>query len=295
MVLRTKGEKIFSLLNGLCLTLLSLTILFPFVNLLSMSLTRGDSPYLSSVMLWPRPFTTKSYEMIFKDTRLYWGYFNTIFRTVVGTGSSIIIMLCAAYPLSKKDLTHRNFYTSVFVFTLFFGGGLIPTYLLIRSLGLTNSRMVFVLAGLVPAYHLLIIRNFLMSIPEDLEDSARIDGANEIVILFRIIAPISLPVIATIGLWGAVGHWNSWFDSLIYINDDKKQVLQIWLRRIIIEASDPITEMLDDELKRSLGLPARPETLKAAAVFVAIAPILAVYPFIQKYFVKGVMLGSLKG
>lgn len=295
MILRTRGERVFAIFNGLCMTLLSLTILFPFVNLLSVSFTHGDSPHLSSVMLWPRPFTTKSYELIFEDDRLYWGYLNTIFRTVVGTGSSILVMLCAAYPLSKKDLVHRNFYTSLFVFTLFFNGGLIPTYLLIRSFGLTNNRMVFLLVNLVPAYHLLIIRNFLMNIPSDLEDSARMDGANEIVILFRIIAPIALPAIATIGLWGAVAHWNSWFDSMIYINDDKKQVLQIWLRRIIIEASDPITQKIESDMKRELGMPARPETLKAAAVFVAIAPILAAYPFIQKYFVKGVMLGSLKG
>ena len=294
-MIRSFGERIFSIFNALFLILFSITILYPWMNLLAMSFSRGDSPFFSTVMLWPSPFTIKSYEMLFEDSRLYLGYLNTIFRTVFGTGSSVIVLLCAAYPLSKRDLQHRNLYTSIFVFTLFFGGGLIPTYLLIRSLGLIDSRFVFILVSLVPAYHLLIVRNFLMSIPVDLEDSARIDGANDIVILFRIIAPISKPVIATIGLWSAVAHWNSWFDALIYINDDKKQVLQIWLRRIIIEASDPITELLDDEAKRSLGMPARPETLKAAAVFVAIAPILAVYPFIQKYFVKGIMIGSLKG
>ena len=164
-----------------------------------------------------------------------------------------------------------------------------------RSLGLLDTRLVLIVANLVPVFNLLIMRNFLMSTPEELEDSARIDGANDVLILFRVVAPLSMPVIATIGLWTAVTHWNAWFDSLIYINDDKKHVLQIWLRRIVIEATDPITARLEDDFKRELGLPAAPATIKAAALFVAMAPILLVYPFIQKYFVKGVMLGSLKG
>jgi putative aldouronate transport system permease protein len=295
MIIRTTGERLFGAGNALLMVLLCLTILYPFANLLAMSFSRGDSPYLSSVSLIPRPFTTKSYELVFEDGDLYWGFLNTVLRTVFGTAASVVIMLAAAYSLSKKYLPHRNFYTSAFVFTLFFGGGLIPTYLLVRSLGLVDTRLVLSVANLVPVFHLLIMRNFLMSTPEELEDSARIDGANDVLILFRVVVPLSMPVIATIGLWTAVSHWNAWFDSLIYINDDKKHVLQIWLRRIVIEATDPITARLDDDLKRELGLPAAPSTIKAAALFVAMAPILVVYPFIQKYFVKGVILGSLKG
>lgn len=295
MAVRTTGEKVFGVCNGLFLILFSATILFPFVNLLAVSLTHGSSEYLSNVMLWPRPFSTKSYEVILGDGDLYWGYLNTIVRTVAGTFATVVVLLCAAYPLSKKYLPHRNVYTSIFVFTLFFSGGLIPTYILIRSLGLIDTRLVFILINLAPAFWLLIMRNFLMTIPTEIEDSARIDGANEIVTLFRIIVPMSMAVIATIGLWSAVGHWNAWFDSLIYIRDQQKHVLQIWLRRIVITASDRLTIEAEQAFDEAALRPVRPATLNSAAIFVAIAPILIVYPFIQKYFVKGVIIGSLKG
>jgi putative aldouronate transport system permease protein len=295
VAVRTTGEKVFGLFNGLFLILFSITILFPFINLLAVSLTHGSSEYLSNVMLWPRPFSTKSYEVILGDGDLYWGYLNTIVRTVAGTFATVVVLLCAAYPLSKKYLPHRNMYTSIFVFTLFFSGGLIPTYVLVRSLGLIDTRLVFILINLAPAFWLLIMRNFLMTIPTEIEDSARIDGANEIVTLFRIIVPMSMAVIATIGLWSAVGHWNAWFDSLIYIRDQQKHVLQIWLRRIVITANDTLTIEAEQAFDEAALRPVRPQTLNSAAIFVAIAPILAVYPFIQKYFVKGVIIGSLKG
>ena len=296
MVLRTTGERVFGVFNSLFLILFSVTILFPFVNLLAVSLTHGSSAYLSNVMLWPRPFSTKSYEAILGDNELYTSYLVTISRTVLGTLATVVVLLCAAYALSKKYLPHRNFYTSIFVFTLFFSGGLIPTYILVRSLGLINNvPLVFVLEKLAPAFWLLIMRNFLMTIPGEIEDSARIDGANEIVTLFRIIAPMSMPVIATIGLWSAVAHWNDWFGSLLYVTDRNKHVLQIWLQRIVITANDTLTIEAEQAFDEAHLRPVRPQTLNSAAIFVAMAPILAVYPFIQKYFVKGVIIGSLKG
>ncbi|MDE0221004.1 MAG: carbohydrate ABC transporter permease [Spirochaetaceae bacterium] len=296
MALRTTGERVFGVFNGLFLILFSVTILFPFVNLLAVSLTHGSSAYLSNVMLWPRPFSTKSYAAILGDNELYMGYLVTIARTVAGTFATVLVLLGAAYALSKKYLPHRNFYTWIFVFTLFFHGGLIPTYIVIRSLGLINKvPLVFVLTGLAPAFWLLIMRNFLMTIPTEIEDSARIDGANEIVTLFRIIAPMSMPVIATIGLWSAVGHWNAWFDSLLYVTDRNKHVLQIWLQRIVITANDTLTIEAEQAFDEAALRPVRPETLNSAAIFVAMAPILMVYPFVQKYFVKGVIIGSLKG
>ena len=294
-MVRSAGERVFGVCNGLFLITFSVTILFPFANLLAVSFTHGSSAYLSNVMLWPRPFSTKSYEALFGDSNLYWAYYNTIFRTVGGTAATLIVLLCAAYPLSKKYLPHRNLYTSIFVFTLFFSGGLVPTYILVRSLGLIDNRLVFILGNLAPAFWLLIMRNFLMTIPGEIEDSARIDGANEIVTLFLIIVPMSMPVIATIGLWSAVAHWNGWFDSLIYIRDQEKHVLQIWLRRIVITATDTLTIEAEQAFDEAALRPVRPVTLNSAAIFVTIAPILAVYPYIQKYFVKGVIIGSLKG
>lgn len=296
MALRTTGDRIFGVFNGLFLILFSVTILFPFVNLLAVSLTHGSSEHLSNVMLWPRPFSTKSYEAILGDDELYSGYLVTTARTVLGTFATVMVLLCAAYPLSKKYLPHRNVYTSIFVFTLFFSGGLIPTYILVRNLGLINNvPLVFVLITLVPAFHLLIMRNFLMTIPGEIEDSARIDGANEIVTLFRIVAPMSMAAIATIGLWNAVAHWNAWFDSLLYVTERNKHVVQIWLRRIVHTANDTLTIEAEQAFDEAHLRPVRPETLYSAAIFVAMAPILAVYPFIQKYFVKGVVIGSLKG
>lgn len=296
MTVRTTGERVFGVLNAAFLILFSCTILFPFVSLLAVSLSHGSSAYLSNVMLWPRPFSTKSYEAILGDNALYLGYLVTIVRTVSGTFATILVLLCAAYALSKKYLPHRSFYTWIFVFTLFFSGGLVPTYVLVRSLGLIdNVPLVFVLINLAPAFWLLIMRNFLMTIPVEIEDSARIDGANEIVVLFRIIAPMSMAVIATIGLWSAVGHWNAWFDSLLYVTDRHKHVLQVWLRRIVITANDTLTIEAEQAFDEAALRPVRPQTLNSAAIFVAIAPILAVYPFIQKYFVKGVIIGSLKG
>ena len=295
MTLRSNGEKTFGLVNGLLLILFSASLLFPFVNLLAVSFTHGASEHLSNVMLWPRPFTTKSYETVLSQRDLYTGYFNTIIRTVFGTAATLVVLLGAAYPLSKRYLPHRNLYTSIFVFTLFFNGGLIPTYLVIRDLGLIDTRLVLILHNLAPAFYLLVMRNFLMGIPAELEDSARIDGANDITILVRIVIPMSTPVIATIGLWSAVWHWNSWFDALIYARRLDLSVLQIWLRRIIITANDYMMAEATRDIDAMLGLPTKPETLNAAAIFVAIAPILVVYPFIQKYFVKGVLIGSLKG
>lgn len=295
-MVHTTGERVFGLFNGLFLILFSATILFPFVNLLAVSLTHGSSEYLSNAMLWPRPFSTKSYEAILGDDELYMGYLVTIARTVLGTLATVLVLLCAAYALSKKYLPHRNFYTSIFVFTLFFSGGLIPTFILVRSLALIdNVPMVFVLINLAPAFSLLVMRNFLMTIPGEIEDSARIDGANEIVTLFRIIAPMSMAVIATIGLWSAVWHWNAWFDSLLYVTERDKHVLQIWLRRIVHTANDTLTIEAEQAFDEAHLRPVRPQTLNSAAIFVAMAPILAVYPFIQKYFMKGVIIGSLKG
>ena len=295
MAVRTTGERVFGLANGLLLLLFSLSVLFPFVNLLAVSFTHGASAHLSNVMLFPRPFSTKSYEVVLSEGALYLGYFNTLIRTIGGTALTLVVLLAAAYPLSKRYLPHRNVYTSIFVFTLFFNGGLIPTYLLIRDLGLIDTRLVLILWNLAPAFYLLVMRNFLMTIPEELEDSARIDGANDIVILVRIVTPMSTPVIATIGLWSAVWHWNSWFDALIYVRQLNKQVLQIWLRRIVITSIDNMLQEANRDIDALLGIPTKPETLAAAAIFVAIGPILLAYPFVQKYFVKGVLIGSLKG
>jgi putative aldouronate transport system permease protein len=195
-----------------------------------------------------------------------------------------------AYVLSKPYFPHRNMWTFFIVFTMFFSGGLIPSYLLNKNLGLMNNFLVLILPGLVSAYNLVIMRNFFQSLPEEIEESAMLDGAGRLRIFWSIVLPMSKPILATVGLWLAVGHWNSWYDVLIYITDETKFTLQIVLRRILLTGSQEIMEFsaTTSEMISSEGL-------KAATIYVATLPILCVYPFLQKYFVKGINMGSLKG
>ncbi|MDU5144849.1 MAG: carbohydrate ABC transporter permease [Paenibacillus dendritiformis] len=202
-------------------------------------------------------------------------------------------MMCA-YPLSKKYLPHRNLFTAFIVFTMFFSGGLIPNYLLIKELGLLDSRWSLILPGLIAAFTMIIVRNYFMSLPEEVEESARIDGANDMRILFSIVLPMSMPIIATISLWYAVAHWNAWFDSLLYISDPNKAVLGNVLRKIVIEGSSQF-QQFDQGFNQNGQTAVTPDIIKAATIMVATVPIICVYPFVQKYFVKGVIVGSLKG
>ncbi|WP_366926001.1 carbohydrate ABC transporter permease [uncultured Paenibacillus sp.] len=199
-----------------------------------------------------------------------------------------------AYPLSKKYLPHRNLFTAFIVFTMFFSGGLIPNYLLIKELGLLDSRWSLILPGLIAAFTMIIVRNYFMSLPEEVEESARIDGANDMRILFSIVLPMSMPIIATISLWYAVAHWNAWFDSLLYISDPNKAVLGNVLRKIVIEGSSQF-QQFDQGFNQNGQTAVTPDIIKAATIMVATVPIICVYPFVQKYFVKGVIVGSLKG
>lgn len=287
----------FTFFDGLfylLLILLSLTILIPFIHLLSISLSPSYVATTPGLHLIPRDFTLDNYGKVFTSRFIWIGYQNTIIRTAIGTIVQLLITAMGAYVLSKKFFPHRTFWTFIIVFTMFFGGGMIPTYLLVKQLGLINRYAAMILPGLVSAYNLVIMRNFFNSIPEDYEESCMIDGANRFVIFFRIILPLSAPILATVGLWLVVGHWNSWFDVLLYIQDDTKFTLQIILRRIILSGTQQLVDMTTggvfyEETNSS------PEGLKAASIYVATLPILCSYPYVQKYFVKGIMIGSLKG
>jgi len=232
-----------------------------------------------------------AYRMVLNNREILIGYANTVFRTVVGTLLTLLATALGAYPLSRKEMPWRKRLAFFVLFTMLFGGGLVPSYLVVKSLHLVNSRLVYVLPGLVAAFNVLIMKSFFQSIPESLAESAKIDGASEFAILFRIYLPLSTPILATVGLWTAVGHWNSWFDGLLYITDNSKQVLQVFLQRIVIENS---TEMIEKGIVNPDVLSFTPETIKAATVIVTILPILFLYPFVQKYFVKGIMIGGVK-
>lgn len=282
------GEKIFQVFLILFVIILCITMIYPFLHVLSISLSTPAEALRPGIHLYPKEVSFFAWKRVLTTDTVWQTMGNTVFRTVVGTVLTLVFLSLGAYPLSRKYLPHRTFYTMFIVVTMFFGGGLIPTYLLIKSLGLINSIWVYVIPGLLSTFNLLLLRNFFMGIPEELEDSAKIDGANDMRILFSIVIPLSKPVLATLALWTAVGHWNAWFDSMLYMQDQSKIVLQLFLRRLVISAEgDPMLPLPTNEQA--------PEMVKAAIIMFTALPILMVYPFLQRFFVKGIMVGSLKG
>ncbi len=287
----SSGERLFQVVNVVLLTTLALLSLYPFVYVLSLSLSTAAAAQSTGLLLYPREITLTAYRMVLRNPDILVGYGNTLFRTVAGTAATLLFTCLCAYPLSQPTFRYRRTCTFIVLFTMVFSGGLVPTYLQIRNLGLIDNRLVYILPGLVAAFNVIIVKQFFQEIPGSLAESARMDGASEWRILFQLYMPLSKPALATVGLWTAVAHWNAWFDALIYINDDRKQVLQNFLQRIVIENS---TEMVSRGLVNPDLMQFTPETLKAATVVITILPILLVYPFVQKYFVKGIMLGGVK-
>ncbi len=288
---RSLSGKAFDAANALFLLLFCLTTLYPFMYMLKLSFSPPTVSF-SRISIIPEEVSLINYHTVLSSSYILSGFRMTLLRTVLGTGISVLAMVMTAYPLSKRYMPDRTFFTALIVFTMFFSGGLVPEYLLVRNLKMQNTIWALVLPAMISTYSMIIVRNFFMSIPEEIDESARMDGANEIIILFRLVLPLSTPILATVLLWEAVGHWNAWFDSLIYIQDTRKQVLQVVLRRIVLEGTQQILDL-------SSGSPdsvaANPEGIKAASVMVVSLPIIALYPFVQKYFVKGIMVGSLKG
>ncbi len=284
----------FPYVNGFLLILFSVSIILPFMHLLSISLSPSEFAIKGGLHLWPENLTFSNYKSVLNSHFIWTGYGNTLLRTVIGTAIQLLFTAFGAYVLSKKYFPHRTFWTFFIIFTMFFSGGLIPSYLLIKSLNLFDNYAVMILPGLVGAYNLVLMRNYFSSLPEELEESCMIDGAGRFTIFFRIVLPVSTPILATVALWLAVGHWNAWFDVLLYIRDTNKYVLQIVLRRIILEGTQQMLD-LNPNMMNDNTAAISPEGLKASAIFVATVPIICIYPFIQKYFVKGIMVGSLKG
>ena len=288
----TLGGRLFDIFNHIFMVFLCIAMIYPIFYLAMLSLTASDVP-LTKGYLIPPHMSLENYAQVMNNHYIGYGFLNAIRRTIVGTVLSVAVMLLTAYPLSKKYFPNRGFWTAFVVFTMFFSGGMIPTYLTnSKVLGLDNNFWVLILPSLINTYNMLIARNFFMGLPEELTESGRIDGAGELRILVNLILPVSLPIIATLALWSAVSHWNAWFDSMLYFSDPKKQVLQLVLRRIVLEGSDDLMNLgsAADEMTT-----VNPETIKAATTMVATIPIVLVYPFVQKYFVKGMVVGSLKG
>ncbi|HKJ85388.1 MAG TPA: carbohydrate ABC transporter permease [Spirochaetia bacterium] len=289
--LRSRGDLVFDTTNVIIILLFCITTIYPFLYLLSLSLSSINVP-VTKVHIIPPEFSLANYQKVLASRYIGSGFVNTIARVVVGTSLTLVAVILTAYPLSKKYFPNRTFWTGVVVFTMFFTGGLIPRYLLVVRLGMINTIWALVLVELVPTFTMIIARNFFMTLPESLEESVKIDGGGVMTILLHIVIPVSKPIIAVVTLWTAVWHWNAWFDSLIYMRDASRHVLQIVLRRIVLEGTQEMIEM--QNLQQNVQ-PTNSEMVKAATIMVVTIPIVMLYPFLQKYFVKGVLVGSLKG
>ena len=285
---RKIGGKVFDVFNYALLALVAFVTLYPFLYVIFASLSDPVQLMGNSAPLWkPLGFSLAAYKKVFSNSSIYIGYANTIFYVVVGTTVNIIMTCIAAYVLSRKQFMLRRFFTLMFIFTMYFNGGLIPNYLLIKGLHLIDNRLALILPGAISTFNLMIMITGFEGIPKSLEESARIDGAGDWTILFRIIMPLAKPTIMVILLYYAFGHWNAWFNAMIYIRDASKRPLQLFLRDILTRNQmGAMTGQTDIE---DVG-----QTIKYATILVSTAPILCIYPFIQKYFVQGVMIGAVK-
>lgn len=282
------SSRIFDIVVYILLFLVAMVTIVPFLQVVTISLSPPEVVASYGLHLIPTKIDLEGYRSIFKYKLLWTSYRNTIVRTLFGTALSMFLYVIAAYPLSKKYLPNRRFWIFFIIFTMYFSGGMIPNYLLINNwLKLSNTIWALILPPAMSAYNLIIVRNFFESIPDSLEESARIDGARETTVLFKIVVPLSMPVLATVSLWCIVGHWNAWYDCMLYIRDDTKYVLQYTLQRILLDGQ---VQDLDH-----IGTKVNTETMKMASIVVSVLPIMIIYPFVQKYFTKGVMIGAVKG
>ncbi|MBQ9388146.1 MAG: carbohydrate ABC transporter permease [Lachnospiraceae bacterium] len=296
----TRGDKIFLTIVYATVILIVLMCAYPLYLTVIASISDPYDVYSGKVNLIPSGFSLESYRLVFTNSAIFRGYANSIFYTVVGTAFNLFLTIPSAYALSKKRMYGRNFFMTLFLITMYFGGGLIPHYLLFKAMGLIDTRWILIINGGVSVYNVIVTRTYFQNnIPEELFEAARIDGASELRCFFKLVLPLSAPIIAVITLYYAVGHWSSYFSALIYTHDQELQPLQLVLRNILILNQSAYTDALqsgDAELIADASRQAyNAVTMKYALVFISSAPMLAIYPFVQKHFVKGIMVGSLKG
>ncbi|REE86473.1 carbohydrate ABC transporter membrane protein 2 (CUT1 family) [Paenibacillus taihuensis] len=288
------GDRVLLYVIYALLALLTLTVLYPLLYILSSSLSSPDAVVSGQVWLFPVEFSMRAYKSIFQSSQLMLGFYNSLVYTVVGTFINVSFTILMAYPLSQKKMAGRSFFMILMMITMFFSGGLIPTYLLVKNLHMLDTRWALWLPGALSVFQVIIARTFFMaSIPHELQEAAQIDGCRDIRYLWSVALPLSKPIIAVMTLMYAVGHWNAYFDALIYLRSEHLFPLQYVLRNLLIlNAADP--EMLANTAQ-SLRDKGFEQVLKYALIVVACVPVLIMYPFVQKHFVKGVMIGSLKG
>ncbi|MDR0655164.1 MAG: carbohydrate ABC transporter permease [Treponema sp.] len=288
----SKSEKIFAWFNYCFFVILCFVMTYPFWHVIMMSLSSSEATLKGGLFLWPKGFNLDVYVQVFKNPQIYTGYQTTLMVTISGTIFGVLFTAATAYSLSKKYLPFSSVLMLLVLFTMIFNGGMIPNYLLIKNLGLINNRLALILPGLINAFNVIIMKTFFLSLPSSLEESAKIDGANDVYIFVTIVLPLSKAVLATIALFMAVGYWNDFFSTVLYINVGEKWSMQAVLRFMITNTAQAFARAgvsVQDYTNVTEA------TIKAGSIVVATVPILIVYPFLQKYFVKGVMLGSVKG
>ena len=290
----SSGDRRFYTIVHIILIFLAMIVLYPLLYILASSFSSASAVSQGKVFIWPVDFSLAGYKRVFEYERVWVGYRNTIFYTIVGTVVNVAMTLICAYPLARKGLPHKGLFSFLFTFTMMFGGGLIPTYLVVRSLGMVNTIWAMIIPGALSVYQMIIVRTFIMNtIPDELLESAKLDGCDDFRFFFQFVLPLSMAVIAVIALQYAVGHWNNYFTAMIYLNNDRLYPLQVFLREILIMSQMDASDFVDEET--AVAIQGMADLIKYSLIVVSTVPILCAYPFLQKYFVKGVMIGSLKG
>lgn len=295
--MRTKssGDIVFAWFVYVFLLLVFIATFYPFWNILVLSLNSAEDTIRGGVYFWPRVFSLTSYKQILGDQEIINGVKVTLARTLIGTPLAVLVISLLSYPLSKRDLVGGKFITLFFIFTMYFGGGLIPYYMILKSLHLIDTFWVYIAPGLMNVFFMILVRTFIQQLPGELDESAKIDGANDLQIFVKIVLPLTTPVLATIGLFVAIGHWNSWFDSYVFTYKPELKTLQAVLVKILnqYQTSTMVSDaqQMADSAKR---LAVSSDSIRMAATIVATVPIVIVYPFLQKYFVKGMTVGAVK-
>lgn len=290
---RTRADLLFDICNYGLISILVILVLYPLYFVVTASITDPNLIYSGKLLFFPEQVTWEGYKRLFAEPSIWLGFRNSLWYTVTGTAINIVLTITAGYTLSRSDLVGRNFFMFLLVFTMFFGGGLIPTYLLVKDLGMLNTTWAMILPNAVSVFNVIIVRTFFQSnVPGELLESAQMDGCSNLKFFYKIAVPLALPIVAVMVLFYAVGHWNSYFQALIYLKSNSLQPLQTILRNILImnEGSD-LQDMLDGSQEQQKKM----ELMKYGIIIVSSLPMLILYPFLQRFFVKGALVGSLKG
>lgn len=290
----TRGEKIFQVVNIFIMLLVCVITLYPYLNQVAISFNEGMDAMLGGITIFPRKFTLANYAAVFNNRSMINGAYISVSKTIIHTVLGLIVLFMSAYGITRSKLPYKKGITLFLMLPCYVGAGQIPTYMLYRYLGLMNTYWVYILPGLYSFYNMVIIRSFLQELPASIEESAKLDGANDFQIMYKIALPLSKPVMATVALWLSVGSWNGWMDTLLYITNRSLYPLTYIMMQLIKESS-LAQQMATESGSSDQASKPTPDTVKAATLVVTTIPIIMVYPFLQKYFIKGVTLGAVKG